>query len=256
MSDCNSMDCSLPGSSVHGISQARILEWVAIFSSRGSSQPRDWICVSCIAGGFFFFFFFLTTEPLGSPWETLGYIIFKISFSFQVACFCECTKSHWIVHFKRKEFSPSCYVKIFFMVLEFSELWLPGISAFYNLFFIPLWKNPYTSLSIWHPLQRRSFSSRKSFHFPNYGFYLFLSFKSLWIFIPSISFPGFSVYLEFPVLFCVGCDSLQTCFYVYLWSLFFWVNSLHHLLLHSCWKFFDSTFKINISLLHLLPSFI
>ena len=42
------MDCSLPGSSVHGILQARILEWVAISSSRGSSQPRDSTCVSCI----------------------------------------------------------------------------------------------------------------------------------------------------------------------------------------------------------------
>ena len=36
------MDCSLPGSSIHGILQARILEWVAISFSRGSSQPRDW----------------------------------------------------------------------------------------------------------------------------------------------------------------------------------------------------------------------
>ena len=36
---CNPMDYSLPGSSVHGISQARTLEWVAISSSRGSSQP-------------------------------------------------------------------------------------------------------------------------------------------------------------------------------------------------------------------------
>ena len=42
------MDCSPSGSSVHGISQARILEWVAISFSRGSSQPRDWTCVSCI----------------------------------------------------------------------------------------------------------------------------------------------------------------------------------------------------------------
>ena len=47
------MDCSLPGSSVHGILQARILEWVAIPFSRGSSQPRDRTQVSCIAGGFF-----------------------------------------------------------------------------------------------------------------------------------------------------------------------------------------------------------
>ena len=50
------MDCSPPGSSVHGVSQARILEWVTIYCSRGSSRPlflRDQICISCIAGGFF-----------------------------------------------------------------------------------------------------------------------------------------------------------------------------------------------------------
>ena len=38
---CDPMDCSLPASSVHGILQARILEWVAMPSSRGSSPPRD-----------------------------------------------------------------------------------------------------------------------------------------------------------------------------------------------------------------------
>ena len=50
---CDPMDCNLPGSSVHGILQARILEWVAISFSRGSSQPRDRTCISCIAGRFF-----------------------------------------------------------------------------------------------------------------------------------------------------------------------------------------------------------
>ena len=44
---CDPMDCSPPGSSVHGISQARILERIAISSSRGSSQPRNRTCVSC-----------------------------------------------------------------------------------------------------------------------------------------------------------------------------------------------------------------
>ena len=44
------VDCSPPGSSIHGILQARILEWVAISFSRGSSWPRDWTQVSCIAG--------------------------------------------------------------------------------------------------------------------------------------------------------------------------------------------------------------
>ena len=47
VSDCDPMDCSLPGSSVHGILQARILEWVAIPFS------RDWTHYSCIAGRFF-----------------------------------------------------------------------------------------------------------------------------------------------------------------------------------------------------------
>ena len=46
---CNPMDFSPPGSSVHGILQARILEWVAISSSRGSSPPRDQTCVSYIS---------------------------------------------------------------------------------------------------------------------------------------------------------------------------------------------------------------
>ena len=50
---CDSMDCSLPGSSVHGILQAGKLEWVAIPFYRGSSWPRDWTRVSCIAGEFF-----------------------------------------------------------------------------------------------------------------------------------------------------------------------------------------------------------
>ena len=44
-----SMDCSLPGSSVYGILQARMLEWVAISFSRGSSWPRDWTLISCIS---------------------------------------------------------------------------------------------------------------------------------------------------------------------------------------------------------------
>ena len=48
-----SMDFSQPGSSVHGISQARILEWVTISFSRAFSQPRDQTHVFCIANGFF-----------------------------------------------------------------------------------------------------------------------------------------------------------------------------------------------------------
>jgi len=64
---CDPKNCAPPGPSVHGILQARILEWVAMPSSRGSSQPRDWTyitCVSCIAGGFFTHW---PTNPPGKP---------------------------------------------------------------------------------------------------------------------------------------------------------------------------------------------
>ena len=50
---CDIIDCGLPGSSVHEIFQARILEWVVIPFSRGSSQLRDQTWVSCITGGLF-----------------------------------------------------------------------------------------------------------------------------------------------------------------------------------------------------------
>ena len=55
------MDCSPPGSSVHGILQARVLEWVAISFSRGSSQPRDQTGSSALQADS------LPTELLGKP---------------------------------------------------------------------------------------------------------------------------------------------------------------------------------------------
>ena len=58
---CHSMDCSPPGSAVLGISQAGILEWVDISSSRGSSQPGIEPASPALAGEFF------TTEPPGKP---------------------------------------------------------------------------------------------------------------------------------------------------------------------------------------------
>ena len=76
LSLCNPMDCSWPCSSVHEISQVKILEWVAISSSRGSSQCRDQTHVSgvsCTAGRFF------TIEPPGKPCGINGRIQIIIS---------------------------------------------------------------------------------------------------------------------------------------------------------------------------------
>ena len=72
---CDPMNCSLPGSSVHGILQERILEWVAMSSSRGSSQTRDQTCVSSTAGRLF------TIEPLGKPSNQITYTLIFILFT-------------------------------------------------------------------------------------------------------------------------------------------------------------------------------
>ena len=65
---CDSLDCRLLGSSVHGIFQARLLEWVAISSFKWSSRPRSRTCISCTAGGFF------TAEPSGKPIQMPSYL--------------------------------------------------------------------------------------------------------------------------------------------------------------------------------------
>ena len=61
---CNLKNCSPPGSSVHAILQARILEWVAMPSSRGSSQPRDGTHVSCLGRRVLYHL-----VPPGKPWR-------------------------------------------------------------------------------------------------------------------------------------------------------------------------------------------
>ena len=86
---CDPMDCSPPGSSVHGILQARILEWFAISFSKGSSQPRDRTCVSCLclklAGRFF-----TATDLwslwlfLQSPWFFFSWLTFQFSWVTQL----------------------------------------------------------------------------------------------------------------------------------------------------------------------------
>ena len=73
------MDCSLLGFFVHGILQTRILKWVTITSSRGSSLPRNWTHVSCssfIADGFF------TLEPPGKPKVLLSFLFQEVTWNY------------------------------------------------------------------------------------------------------------------------------------------------------------------------------
>ena len=68
------LDINPPDSSTHEILQARILEWVAMLSSRGSSQPREWTWVSCIAGRFFLIW--ATGET--NPWKVKPLTSFSV----------------------------------------------------------------------------------------------------------------------------------------------------------------------------------
>ena len=80
---CEAMDCSLPVSSVHGIFQARVLEWVAFSFSKASSQPRDRTPVSHTTGRRFTVWATLLTEPVFRSMNvTLGGLL--LLFSHQV----------------------------------------------------------------------------------------------------------------------------------------------------------------------------
>ena len=142
---CDPMDCSPPGSSVHGISQARILEWVVISFSKGSSQPRDQTCISCLACRFF------TTEPPGKPLN--GLLVSKTEF----LCFLklwaprfrrlEQEDSHWIRTRKPESSSPVCHSQ---------AVWTQARSLF-NESWTCLSKKKYNSINFLHHL---SFAGR------------------------------------------------------------------------------------------------
>ena len=102
---CDPIDCSPPGSSVPEIFPARILGWVAMPSSRGSSLPRDWTWISWVAGGLF------TAETLGNPLHLLSsgsavpYFVSQPVFSSKiVTCISEELNLHIRIH--QMEVSP------------------------------------------------------------------------------------------------------------------------------------------------------
>ena len=83
---CDPRDCSLQGSTVHGIFQARVLEWVAITFSRGSSWPRDRTQVSCIAGRHFY-----CLRHQGRLKQWIAIILL-----YKPAYCCHCFPSEWL----------------------------------------------------------------------------------------------------------------------------------------------------------------
>ena len=109
---CHLRNCNPPSSSVLEISQARILEWVAISPSRGYSWPRDWThvsCISCLAGRVF------TTETPGKPYKhdvQMKYLLLH--------CF----------HFSCQNTSPvCCYIISLSLQLAQHVFWVPSTAC-------------------------------------------------------------------------------------------------------------------------------
>ena len=104
---CDLMDYSLPGSSVHGISLARILEWIAMSPSRGSSQPKDQTRVSCIVfnctAGFF------TPEPPRKP-LFINYLHLNL-----------CLNLHLVYSFKLRQCLSFLIYKMVLMIVSISK---------------------------------------------------------------------------------------------------------------------------------------
>ena len=115
---CNPMDCSPPGSSVHGILQARIMEWGAMPSSRGSSWPRDWTHVSYIIGRFF------------TIWATKKALYILVGISNEMLC-SQCSLSV-LYHF-------ALSYSVMFTLTPWLSCSPPGFFTIKSLF-VPLWR--------------------------------------------------------------------------------------------------------------------
>ena len=140
---CDPMDCSTSGSSVHGILQARILEWIAIPFSRGSSWSRDQTQVSHIAGGFFTFWatscFILKLKVFFLFFWSDRFVVYVVSFNTLFLRYHECSDVvyillcffvlYWGVHayllyFWHKPF----FQRLFFRALLCLQDWVSSFS--------------------------------------------------------------------------------------------------------------------------------
>ena len=127
---CAPMNGSPPGSPVHRISQARILEWVAISFSRGSSRSRDRTCISCI--GRQVFYHWATWEAL-APWCVMLYIkaLFNLChFSNRMSSYCSLMKL--ILFIIIKIYSPLVFIFILYPFFKKYD---------YSIFFLLNWKS-------------------------------------------------------------------------------------------------------------------
>ena len=127
----DSMDCNPQGSSVHGIFQARILEWVAISYSRGSSWPRDQTCISCISCIGRWVLYHCTT------WETL----------WQFTDVLKCTINIFIIVLSKLD-NHLCFVPFNFCSYYLLAFRIKTLSTLWNLGYILVFARSLIIISI------------------------------------------------------------------------------------------------------------
>ena len=118
---CDPMDCSPPGSSVYGIFQARILQWVVISYSRGSSWPRDWTC-----------FYFISRQILYhyATWEFFTLLLSKFSKHSQEFQVLQAFTNPGLLSISlpvRRWLSHSYLIVVVFQLLSRASLWPRGL---------------------------------------------------------------------------------------------------------------------------------
>ena len=123
---CDPMDCSLPGSSIHGIFQARVLEWIAISFSRRSSRSRDWTWVSRIVGRCFTDW---ATREVHKIWEEyiiLNAILYKVLSLGIFWIICEGGTMCWENSVLYYQYVPLNYMHVWIFYWS-SSIWMSSI---------------------------------------------------------------------------------------------------------------------------------
>ena len=132
---CDPVDCNLLGFSVHGILQARILEWIAISFSRGSSWPRDWTRVSHI-GGRRFNLWATREAPPKIKSDTVSTV--SLSISHEVMGPDAMIFVFWMLSFQPTfSFSTFTFIKRFFSSSSLSAIWMVSSAYLRLLIFLP-----------------------------------------------------------------------------------------------------------------------
>ena len=153
------MDCSPPGSCVHGILQARILKWVAISFSRGSARPRDQTWVTCITSKFFTIW--ATTESLYGVRKTKNYV-WEVNLYYDTEA-TECILKKEVRHEQKSSPKKSQNVKHWWYSIKNDDF---GVFFFFFCILEMLFPSKFPALTMYWVCKLKKVTSKKAYILP------------------------------------------------------------------------------------------